>query len=618
MRDFLSYFHNNKELVLFDGAMGTELYRRGIYINQCFESLNLSRPELILQIHQEYIQAGAEVLEANIYGANTFKLQKFGYEYKLEEIIGKGIEIARNAAGEDAFVAAAIGPSGKILEPYGNTTDSEIQESFTRQLKCILDNEPDILLFETFTYLRELRIILDVLQELKPAQPVICQLVLGDNGHTAYGDSLYSLQDLKEQYNIFAIGMNCGLGPRETWEYLREFRKNYDGYLSAQPNAGYPRIIEGRMMYMASPEYFAEYAKRLAQIGVNLVGACCGSDPEHIKGMKSALLAVKPRQPAEKTTRIEPVYKKPEKKAARKTPVPSEKRSGLAAKLAQKKFVKSVEIDPPKGTSIEKVMKAARDLKSADIDAINIADGPRATCRMSPFALALHFQNNIGIEPILHYCCRDRNILGIQSDLLGAHSLGLRNLLLVTGDPPKLGDYPFATAVFDIDSIGLTHIVSELNHGVDIAGNDIGEPTSFFLGVGANPGAIDIDKEVERFKYKVRAGAQYVLTQPVYDVALLEQFLDRIQDFRIPVLVGILPLVSSRNAEFLHNEVPGMQIPEPILRQMHKAGKGPEAVQTGIKIAGEALAASKDLVEGVYIMPPFGRHELALQILQDI
>jgi len=618
LQDFKKYFHDNNELILFDGAMGTEIYRRGVYINQCFESLNLTRPELILQIHEEYLQAGAEVLEANIYGTHPFKLQKFGYENRQEEIIRRGIEIARHAADDKAFVAAAVGPSGKILEPYGNTRDDEIKDGFRQQLEIILDQKPDILLFETFSYLKELHLALEVLQEFNPSQPVITQLVLGENGHTAYGDSLYSLLELKEKYNIFALGMNCGLGPRESWEILRKFRQHYDGYLTAQPNAGYPRIIEGRMMYMASPEYFAEYAKRMANIGVNMIGACCGSEPKHIKGMKSALLAIKPRQTTIAMEAGGASTRKEAKESVRKKPVPDEQRSRLAAKLSQKQFVVSVEIDPPKGTSIEKVMNAARHLKKSGIDAINIADGPRATCRMSPLALALHFQNEVGVEPLLHYCCRDRNILGIQSDLIGAHSLGLRNILLITGDPPKLGDYPFATAVFDIDSIGLTHIVHELNHGVDIAGNDIGEPTSFYMGVGANPGAQDLDKEVERFIQKVKAGAQYVLTQPVYDVTLLERFLERIKEYRIPVLVGILPLVSARNAEFLHNEVPGMQIPDPILRQMRKAGKGPQAVETGIKIAKESLAATKDKVEGVYIMPPFGRYELAQEIVEDL
>ncbi len=614
MQDFKSFFEKNGYVALFDGAMGTEIYRRGVYINQCFENLNITRPELIKKIHEDYIEAGAEIIETNTFAANKFLLSKYGLDAITDKIIERGIQIAKEAAKGRAYVAASIGPTGRVMVPFGKAEEKEIRSIYEEVLEITVKNEPDIILFESFRNIDELKIALDLLKEKKISIPTIAQIALGENGYTAFGQSLLDLARIKEEYNLFAIGVNCGLGPAETWEFIKEFVKVYDGYLSAQPNAGYPKYIEGRLIYMATPEYFAEYAKRMIQTGVNLIGACCGSGPEHIKAIKNSILALKPGRIVVKK-RIE--ARKTEKEIEKKKPIPAKERSKFAKKLLEGKFVVSVEIDPPRGTSFEKALKAAEELYKFGVDAINIADGPRATCRMSPFALSVIFKEQVGIEPILHYCCRDRNILAMQADLLGANALNIRNILIITGDPPKLGDYPDATAVFDVDSIGLTHIANNLNHGMDIANKPIGEPTKFFIGVGANPGAIDINKEVERFKMKVKAGAEYVLTQPVYDVKLLKEFLKRIEDVRIPVLVGILPLVSARNAEFLHNEVPGMQIPDNILNLMRKAGSGPEAVKTGIKIAKEALAEAKDMVEGVYIMPPFGRYELAMEILED-
>lgn len=613
MKDVIQHFNDSGKILLFDGAMGTEIYQRGVYINQCFESLNLTRPELISSIHEDYVEAGADVIETNTYSANRFKLAKHGYEGQVKEILGQGLKLAKAAAKDKAYVAASIGPSGKLLEPYGSADAEEVAEIFTEQFQVVEEEGVDLYLLESFRNLEELEIALRALQAFNSDIPVMAQMALGENGFSAFGQSLQNLAQLKEKYDLFSIGANCGLGPKLLWEFLKKFRGQYDGILSAQPNAGYPKIFDGRMIYMATPEYFAEYAKRMIQSGINIVGACCGAGPAHVKTMKSAILALQPGRVVVKhmvKKAVEP------EKVERIEPFPVAERSNLARKLYNKEFVISVEIDPPRGTNFEKAMAAAKALTDFGVDAINIADGPRATTRMSPLALSLMFKEKYNVEPILHYCCRDRNILGMQSDLLGAQALGIKNVLLITGDPPKLGDYPDATAVFDLDAIGLTRIVHNLNEGVDIASKSIGGQTGFFIGVGANPGALDLDKEVKRYIQKVKAGAEYVLTQPVYDVDLLREFLKRTEEYRIPVLVGILPLISARNAEFLHNEVPGMQIPDPVLNLMRKVGSGPEAMDTGIKIAREALAQARDMVDGVYIMPPFGKADLAIRILE--
>lgn len=607
----------NERIIVFDGAMGTMLYTRGVYINQCFEALNILRPHMVKQIHREYLLAGAEVLETNTFGANEVKLAGFGLADKVEEINLQGVQLAREVAGDEAYVAGSIGPLGKPLAPIGNISSQQALHYFSTQARALLQGGVDLIILETFSDLEEIKLAIRAIRQMSDI-PIIAQMTLTEEKETIFGITLQTITMELTKEPVDAIGLNCSLGPAFMLEAIEIMRPLTELPLSAQPNAGLPRQFDGRLIYLATPEYMAEYAKRFIQKGVSIIGACCGSTPEHIRAIKSAVKALQPavhtkpraitvEQPV---TTVQPAEPKPAPAA----------QTDFAKKLQTGKFVVSIEIDPPHGTNPIKAIEAARKVKEHNIDAINIADGPRATARMSPLALALLIKEQVGIEIILHYCCRDRNILGMQSDLLGAHSLGIRNVLLITGDPPKLGDYPFATAVYDVDSIGLVKITANLNAGKDLIGNPIGEPTSFFIGVGANPGAIDLDAEVRRFVEKVNSGAQFCLTQPVFDLTLFERFLERIQTacggLPIPILVGILPLYSYRNAEFLHNEVPGMQIPVAIRQRMQRA-ETPEAQrQEGVRIAQEALIELRPMAQGAYLMPPFGKVELALQVLE--
>jgi len=609
-KDFLDAL---KERVLVcDGAMGTVLYAKGVYINQCFEALNLSNPSMVKEIHSEYIKAGAEIIETNTFGANRLKLSHFGLEKKLREINEAGVKIAREASQDKVYVAGSIGPLSIDLDATGTSNKELARADFKEQAKALFNAGVDLFIIETIPALNEMYEAIKAIKEITDL-PIIAQMTVNEKGLTANGETPEDIVKILEDWGANVVGLNCSVGPVIILDCIEKMRKVSKIYLSAQPNAGIPRKVDGRSIYLCTPEYMAEYAKRMIQVGVNIVGGCCGTTPTHIKAINAAVKALRPvRSHSELEIRM--TIPQEELKVIGETE--RAKKSEFARKIVEGKFVISVEIDPPKGTDYSKVVEGAKLMKENAIDAINIADGPRATARMSPLAMAMIFKNEVGIEPIVHYCCRDRNILGMQSDLLGADALGIRNILIITGDPPKLGDYPDATAVFDVDSIGLVRIASKLNRGYDIAGNQIGGATSFFIGVGANPGAINIDEEIMRFEQKVKAGAEYVLTQPVFDVKLLEDFLKRIEHCRIPVLVGILPLASYRNAEFLNSEVPGMNVPENIMERMRKAGSGAEARAAGTKIAQEALKATKDMVEGVYIMPPLGRYETALKLLE--
>ncbi len=601
-------------VVVGDGAMGTLIYSRGIFINQCYDALNLTRPHMIKQIHREYLIAGAEVLETNTFGANEIKLGGFGLAEKVFEINRQGASLAREVVGNKAFVAGSIGPLGKPLAPLGSISHDAALRFFKHQAEGLIEGGIDIFMLETFSDVVEIKIAIQAVRTLSQI-PIVAQMTLQEDLKTVYGVSPETIAQELSGEEIDVIGLNCSVGPAIMLECVQRMRGMTTLPLSAQPNAGLPRQVENRLMYLATPEYLAEYAKRFIQNGVSLVGACCGSTPDHISAIKSAVKALQPE------TRVGIALGKAVEEVPKraKSPEVQEKQaeeSHLAKKIRDGIFVVSVEIDPPWGINPYPALAAAAQVKERGIDAINIADGPRASARMSPLALALLIQKTSNIEIILHYCCRDRNILGMQSDLLGAHALGLRNLLLITGDPPKLGNYPFATAVFDVDSIGLVRIASNLNQGKDLIGNPLQESTNFLIGVGANPGAIDLDTELRRFDEKVKNGAQYCLTQPVFDLRLFEEFLKRIEAFKIPILVGILPLYSFRNAEFLHNEVPGMQIPDSIRERMRQAESPEKARQEGVAIAQEALKELAPMSQGAYLMPPFGKVELALQVLE--
>lgn len=600
------------EVVMFDGAMGTMLYAKGVFINQCYDELVLRSPDLVREVHAAYVKAGAEVVETNTFGANRAKLTQYGLEGQVAQINSRAAQLAREAAGENRLVAGAVGPLGIRLEPYGPTGRDEARAMFREQMQALADGGADCFVLETFADLEELEQAVLAAREVNAAMPIIAQATVGPELRTAYGASPEDVARVLDKWGVDVIGLNCSVGPQTILEAVERMAAVTARKLSAQPNAGMPRDVGGRCMYMASPEYMATYARHLVQAGAKVVGGCCGTTPEHTKAMVEGVRPLAPR------TRVA-VGETREGESANETkarsPVPISERSRLGAKLASGAFVTSVEIVPPRGIDTAKLEGDAATLAKAGVDAINVPDGPRAQSRMGAIATSIIIERH-GIEAVTHYACRDRNLLGMLSDLLGASALGLRNMLLVTGDPPKMGPYPDATAVFDIDAIGLTNLVSKLNRGLDPGDNAIGEPTRFVVGVGVNPVSIEPAHELKRFHWKVEAGAEYAITQPVFDPAQLESFLGSIQDVRIPVIAGIWPLVSARNAEFLANEVPGVTMPPEVLARMRRASEKSKehAVEEGIAIAREALERVRGAVQGCQVSAPFGRVELALRV----
>ncbi|MBN1996232.1 bifunctional homocysteine S-methyltransferase/methylenetetrahydrofolate reductase [candidate division KSB1 bacterium] len=607
----MNFLEKLKSAVLVcDGAMGTMLYAHGIFINRCFDELNLSAPNLILDIHKKYTLAGADILETNTFGANPLKLKSYGLDDKVNAINKRGAQLAREAAGDTLFVAGAIGPLGQPVKPLGKVESQTARDAFKEQAQGLLDGGVDLFILETFTDLNEITIAYDTIREISQL-PVIAQMTFTD-GMTVLGVEPEAVVSVLKQKGVDVIGTNCSVGPQPMLDIITRMAAAGAKYISAQPNAGNPKMIEGRNLYLSTPEYHAEFARRFITAGANIVGGCCGTTDAHIKAIVNAVRAMQPRK---REVTIKPIT---EIKTDVKV-IPREEKSALAARLG-KKFVVSVEVLSPRGIDPSTILQGVRQLVGFGVDAINIPDGPRASARMSPMALAQLIERSLPVETILHYCCRDRNLLGMQSDLLGAYSLGLRNILVITGDPPKLGDYPDATAVFDVDAIGLTRVVTGLNHGFDIAGNAIGAPTGWHIGVGANPSAVDLDVEIRRLYQKVEAGAEYILTQPVFDIKQLEKFFDRIPDIHIPILAGIMPLMSFRTAEFLNNEVPGVTVPEKIGQQLKHADSAGQAKIIGIKIAQKAIASVKSLdkIKGIYLMPPFikEKYNIAIQVLE--
>jgi methionine synthase I (cobalamin-dependent)/5,10-methylenetetrahydrofolate reductase len=611
--NLLDYLNNH--VVICDGAMGTMLYQRGIYINQCYENINLTRGHLVKQIHQEYIQAGAHIIETNTFGANRNKLAKHGLADKVREINLAGARLAREASEDKVWVAGAVGPiHGLDVSPAQALPEQQRREIFREQIAALVEGEVDVILLETFSDVYELLDGIAVAREMAPRMPLIAQMAFGESQTTRYGLTPEQVVECLKEQPIDVIGANCGAGPAALTEVVGRMRSCTDRPISVQPNAGLPQTHDDRCIYLATPEYFAEYARRMVAKGANILGTCCGSTPEHTRGLVGAVRMLQPGETAvaeAAKVRVEPAKAKP---AVRRSETPSR----LAARLRAGHFVISIEIDPPQGTDASKALEGAARCRDAGIDCINIADGPRASARMSPIDMAVLLNRDVGgIEPIVHFCCRDRNILGLQADLIGANAIGVYNILCITGDPPKLGDYPFATSVYDVDAIGVIRIAKGLNDGRDLAGNPMsGPPTKLHIGAGANPGAIDLDQEVARFEKKIAAGAEYILTQPVYDLALFERFYRRIEPFKVPLLLGILPLASYRNAEFLHREVPGMQIPKHIRERMRAQEDKESARREGIAIAQESLREARALVQGTYIMPPFNRVDSALAVLE--
>ena len=602
---------------VFDGAVGTRLYDKGIYINRSYDELNIATPDLVREVHEEYVAAGADIIETNTFGATRHKLQPYGLESKLREINIAAVKLAREAAGDKVYVAGAIGPLGLRLEPFGPTSFDEAREMYKEQVAALLEGDVDLFVLETFSELPLIEQAIRAVRELTDL-PIVAQMTIQMDGKTLYGDTPEAFTKKLDSLGVDVIGLNCGMGPNHLLNALEKMRAMTDKPLSAQPNAGLPRDVQGRQFYMGSPEYMAEFSRRFVQVGAKFVGGCCGTTPTHIKLIANAIRSVSPRQ-AISEVRNQPVTiaeLKPEDVQV----VDPLDRSRWSAKIARGEFVTSVEVLPPKGCDAQKTLDSIRLLKDAGVHGVNIPDGPRAQTRMSAQATAVLVEREIGIEAVLHYCCRDRNLLGMMSDLLGAAALGLHNLLLITGDPPKMGPYPDATAVFDIDAIGLTNMVNKLNHGLDLGNNPIGKPTAFSIGVGVNPGAVNMEEEIRRFEWKVEAGAEYAITQPVFDTDQLKRFLDMISHVRIPIVAGIWPLISFRNAEFMHNEVPGVNVTADILERMRVASeKGKEeAREMGIAIARDSLTEVRDVIQGVQVSAPFGNVKYALQVFEAL
>src|SRR5947209_1464028 len=606
------------DVQVFDGAVGTMLYAKGVYINRSYDELNLTNPELVRNVHEEYMRAGADIIETNTFGATAHKLQQYGLEGSLRLINIAAARIAREAAGERCYVAGAVGPLGLRIEPYGPTSFDEAKEMFKDQIAALLEGGVDLFVLETFSDISQLRQAILAVQELCDL-PIVAQMTIMPDGNTTFGTTPEVFTTRLDEWGADVIGLNCGVGPAIVLNAIEKMRVVTNKKLSAQPNAGLPRDVQGRQFYMCSPEYMAKFAKRLIQAGAKFIGGCCGTTPAHIKLIADAVQAASPRK-----QRI--VIK--EAAAARVeelTPsdikvVPPEERSLWSRKITNGEFVTSVEVLPPKGCDPMKTLDSIRLLKDSGVDGVNIPDGPRAQTRMGAQATAVLVEREIGIEAVLHYCCRDRNLLGMMSDILGAAALGIRNLLLITGDPPKMGPYPDATAVFDIDSIGLTNMVNKLNHGLDLGNNPIGKPTAFSIGVGVNPGALNLEEEIRRFEWKVEAGAEYAITQPVFDTEQLRHFLEKIAHVKIPIVAGIWPLISYRNAEFLHNEVPGVVVTPSIMERMRAASeKGKEAGrEEGLQIARELLLEVRGAIQGVQVSAPFNNVRYALDVFEAL
>src|SRR5947209_19121540 len=599
--------------VLCDGAMGTLLYSKGIFINRCYDELNLSQPELILGVHQDYLHAGAEVIETNTFGGNSFRLARHGCADKVREINLAGVRLAREAGKSfQALVAGAVGPLGVRIEPLGKIAREEARDSFRQQIEALVEGGVDLLILETFGSLEELHQAILAARDVNPKIPVVAQVTIDEDGNCLDGADPETFAAKLEEWGADLIGCNCSVGPVAMLDAIERVHAATSLPLAAQPNAGVPRSVEGRNIYLCSPEYMASYARKFVAAGVRIVGGCCGSTPQHIRVMKAALRVGGARAKASGSHGVST----PPAPSAGPT-IPLEERSRIGAKLARGEFVTMVEIVPPKGTDLRKEVEGARFLKSVGVDGINIPDSPRASARMSNQALSLLVQQEVGIEAILHYTCRDRNVLCIQSDLLGAAATGIRNLICITGDPPKMGNYPDATAVFDVDAIGLVNIVHNLNRGLDIGANPIGAGTSFVIGVGANPGVPNLDEEIRRFEYKVEAGAEYAVTQPVFDLSLLETFMRRIEHCRIPVIAGIWPLVSARTAEFMRNEL-RVSVPDSIIERLARTTTPEAARAEGVVIAREMLIAVRHMVQGAQISAPQGKYAAAVDVLEAL
>lgn len=607
---FVTLLNDAHQSFLFDGGVATQLYEKGVFINRSFDEVNLSQPDLIAGIHKQYIQAGAQVITTNTWGANRLKLRNYGLDGQLPEINLRGAQIARAVAGDVVWVAGCLGPLGVRIEPWGPTSFDEAKEFFLEQARALQRGGVDLFVLEGFADLNEIHQAIRAVKSLGD-YPVVAMMATNDEGQTLYGTEPEWFIRKLDEWGADVVGVNGGNGPAPLLELAKRLKVSTSKPLILKPNAGMPRQVDGRLIYMASPEYMGEFARQAIVQDVRVLGGCSGTTPQHIRAMAGAVRQGAAFRGGESARPISVS----DHSTTPGIPLPVEPSSRWSRGLADGKFVVSVELLPPKGLDTDKLLERSAQCKKAGVDAINIPDGPRASARMSALAAACLIEQKIGIETVLHYACRDRNILGIQSDLIGAAGLGLKNILCVTGDPPKLGPYPTATAVFDIDAIGLVNMASRLNSGFDLGGTSIGRATGFSIGVGANPVAPDIQKEFERFRYKVEAGAQWAITQPVFDAQSLLRFLDFASQFKIPIIAGIWPLMSLRNAEFMANEVPGVYVPPQILERMRACKTTDDQRKEGLQIAAELIQQIRRSVQGLQISAPLGQVELALALI---
>ncbi len=607
--DFLSCLEDH--VILFDGAMGTMIYERGVYINQCYDALNLHKPDLILGIHRDYADAGADVLTTNTFGANRFMLKKYGYEDKTVEINRRGAELARQVAGDLLFVAGSLGPPPDRMEPFGKLSVEEIREAYHEQAEALLAGGADVLILETFSDLAMIREIIIEIKRKFPSITLIAQMTVDAEGRTLLGSppEIFTAEIVKAGANI--VGVNCSLGPNRMLDVAERLIRISPVPVSAMPNAGLPQRVDGRNIYFSSPEYFSEYTRRFVQTGVRVVGGCCGTTPDFIRSMQKALQSVQPRK------RIEISYTVPDYNPDIDL-IPVAKKSRFAEKISRGEFVTTVEIVPPQGADPVKAIEQSRILYEAGVDAVNIPDGPRAQSRMASSYLSLLIQQEAEGEVIQHFTCRDRNLLGMIGDFLGAYAAGIKNILIITGDPPKMGTFPDASAVFDLDSVGLTRVAHTLNQGRDLGGNILKKATGFFIGVGANPGAANIEEEIRHLEDKKNAGAEFIMTQPVFDAEEFIRFVDKVKFLNLPVIAGIWPLVSIRNAEFIRNEVPGAHVPDSVMDRLYKSGSKEEAREIGLSIARETLKDVSSYISGAQISMPFGNVKYPLEVLKEV
>jgi methionine synthase / methylenetetrahydrofolate reductase(NADPH) len=614
-----------ERVLVCDGAMGTMLYAKGVFMNKRFDALNITQPDLVNRVHHEYVRAGADIIETNTFGANRIKLGSFGLADKLRAINEQGARIARQAAGERAYVAGAIGPLGIRIEPWGKTGVDEAREFFREQAQALVEGGVQLLVLETFRDLNEIGAAIEAVRSVCDL-PIVAQMSTEEDGSTLDGTPPERFAPELQRLGATLVGVNCAVGPAPMLDTIERIAEVTQLRLSAQPNAGKPRDVEGRNIYLCSPEYMASYARRFVQHNVRIVGGCCGTTPEHIRQIKLAVGGMVSGDSAasRSSSRATAIDEGPltgsaavEAPTMSAPPVPRQQKSRLAHALARGTFVLAVEVLPPRGYRADETIARARELKIRGVDGITIPDTQRARARPSALSLAVLIEQQAGIETLLHYACRDKNLIGIQSDLLGAHAMGLRNLMLVTGDPGRIGDYPDATAVFDVDSIGLTNVVARLNRGCDVGGQAIGAPTAFHIGVSLNPGS-NQDEELRRFEYKVEAGAEFIVTRPIFDLRSFEPFLKRIQSAGLPIIGGVMPFENVRHAEFMANEVPGIRVPDELLSRMRRADDPEHAARVGVAIAREIAAELHGSLQGLQVATASGDIDAALAVLDGL